>query len=326
MTILFISNVWSDKFPEGNYPLNSRLLEKYHHNQIEKLQIEAPSGLTHLIAMTKLFFGLIKRNKKYDRVIIGYNNMFFTGLLTRWLIRSKQFTTYFLYSKWYTFVKDYNHKLNFITKKLLYWSDLTDLKTADLIWFDTKAHREMLTQYFPIIKNKQSEIEYVHTNYELFNPKNIPKTAMQFKNRVFFHGGYIPLQGTPIITQAINELSSVYILMIGRGHDYQKALSKITIDDNFMFVDSVPYGVLPQCIYESGVCLGGPFGNSEKAKSVITNKTFEYLAVNKKTIVGDTPANKELLDIFPEKKHLIYFCKIDSVKDLKNTILKAMSD
>jgi hypothetical protein len=325
--VLFVSSKWSSKFPDGNYPYNSRILENNKNYQLDLLQIEAPSGAGHLIAILKLIWGLIIRNKKYDNVIIGYNNMFFTVILSRMLVRSRRFTLYFLYSKWYTFVIDYKYKLNPFFKKILYWSDKTDLKSSDINIFDTYQHRSMLSKYFNTIMNKPSNIEYVHTDYKLFNPSKISANMLTFKKRVFFHGGYIPLQGTGIIVKAINKLPEYEFIMVGTGFDYEKSLNLYNPKkDNTLFLDYIAYNGLPFSIASSEVCLGGPFGSSEKAKSVITNKTFEYLAMNKKTIVGDTSANKELLSLFPDKKHLIYFCEINDSKELVKTIKKAMSD
>ena len=328
---LFIETTW-EHFPKGQYPRNKRLYDqlKKEYDAVDRIAIPAPKGMIYrFFGLMKLWGKLIPKLKyRYDMVCTGYNNLFFEDLVIRLFSRSQLYVTDMLYSKWYTFVKDYKHKLSPASRWMMRTADNLKIRMGDFIIVDTKAHHKMLEKYFPRLKYKHTILEYVHTDYKLFDPKIHQDTNhIVFKNRVFFHGGYIPLQGTPIITQAVSELEGVSGVMIGRGHDFKKAYSKYNLkNDNILFVDEVKYTNLPGNIHESEVCLGGPFGTSEKAKAVITNKTFEYLAMNKKTIVGDTPANKELLDIFPEKKHLIYFCKTNSVKDLKNTIIKALKD
>jgi glycosyltransferase involved in cell wall biosynthesis len=63
---------------------------------------------------------------------------------------------------------------------------------------------------------------------------------------------------------------------------------------NIEFLDSVPLSGLPAIIAEADICLGGHFGDSDKAARVIAGKTFQDVAMGKATIMGDNVANREL--------------------------------
>jgi len=323
-----------NKFPGGLYPYNKRIIQKYKGNLYKDYDLELISlphrkgikgKLINYLELMKLIFNT--KIKKCDKLIIGYNDILFPVSILQKIIKPKFIELYPLYSKWYTFVKDYKrYKTDSWYAKLLLKSDKSDFKLSNTIFSDTKTHINLYKKY--ILDENKYDVFYVHTDYELFNPKYISSNKLVDKNLVFFHGGFIPLQGTPIIYQAISGKKNFYTLIFGNGYDYKKAISNYKQGDpektELLHFDYVDYEVLPNHIYSSEVCLGGPFGNSEKAKSVITNKTFEYLAMNKKVIVGDTPANKELLTIFPHKKHLIYFCPINNPQALRKKIDEAL--
>ena len=117
---------------------------------------------------------------------------------------------------------------------------------------------------------------------------------------VLFHGSYLPLHGIDVILRAAEELKGrpgIRFRMVGRGPGYPRitTLAGELGLGNIEFLESVPLESLPNLIAGADICLGGHFGDSDKALRVIAGKTFQDIAMGKPTIVGDTRANHELL-------------------------------
>ena len=64
---------------------------------------------------------------------------------------------------------------------------------------------------------------------------------------------------------------------------------------NVALAQPVPPRVLAAKIAEADICLGGHFGQSEKAGRVIPGKIYQMLAIGRATIATDAPGNRELL-------------------------------
>jgi glycosyltransferase involved in cell wall biosynthesis len=144
---------------------------------------------------------------------------------------------------------------------------------------------------------------------------------------VFFHGTYRPVQGIDIIikaAQALVEHRDIVFKIIGRGPE-KVGIARMVADMGLRNVELlawVPYGELPRQIETSSVCLGGHFSTFDKADRVIAGKTFQYLAMRRPVIVGDTPANRE---IFQDHENVLMVKKGDA-NDLAEAILNLRSD
>jgi glycosyltransferase involved in cell wall biosynthesis len=161
---------------------------------------------------------------------------------------------------------------------------------------DTATHRRYFIDTFGIPDSHVSTY-YVGYDEELFYPRPTPPTSARLV--VFYYGSYLPLHGVEHIVRAAKLLESepeIEFRLIGDGIMYPLArqLADELDVQRLTFHPPVPYADLPAAIAEASVCLGGPFGSNDKARRVIASKTFQFVAMGKPTIVGDSPANREL--------------------------------
>lgn len=114
---------------------------------------------------------------------------------------------------------------------------------------------------------------------------------------ILWYGTCQPLHGVDRILRWAKSLEtdpSLRFRLIGpvraRYDDFLRALAPRTVE----CLEHVPYEELPREIARASLCLSGPFGESAKARRVITGKTYQMLACGKPVLIADTPATKEL--------------------------------
>ncbi|MEM1550699.1 MAG: glycosyltransferase [Nitrososphaerota archaeon] len=165
---------------------------------------------------------------------------------------------------------------------------------ADIVIVDTLSQALYFEQKLGVPSFK-IQVVYVGCDDNLFKPM---KVSSPERPVILFYGTFLPLHGVDVIIRAANLMRDEPVLfrIIGQGQEYDRvyALAKYLNITNVEFIPWVPMQELPLIINQATICLGGPFGGSEKARRVITSKTFQCMAAGKPTIVGDTPANREL--------------------------------
>jgi glycosyltransferase involved in cell wall biosynthesis len=73
----------------------------------------------------------------------------------------------------------------------------------------------------------------------------------------------------------------------------QRMVEELSLS-NLELIGWIPLEQLPNHIALGTICLGGHFSTIPKATRVISTKTFQFIAMQKPTIVGDNPATREL--------------------------------
>ena len=159
----------------------------------------------------------------------------------------------------------------------------------------------------------------------MFYPRPQQKTGEDII--ILSHGSYLPLHGLDTIiyaAQILQKYPHLRFRTVGRGIDYERItkLAETLRLNNIEFIDSVPPDQLPEMIAQADICLGGHFGKSDKAARVIAGKTFQDIAMGKATIVGDTPANRELLTHNVDA----WFCPTGNPNALADGILTLAED
>jgi glycosyltransferase involved in cell wall biosynthesis len=107
--------------------------------------------------------------------------------------------------------------------------------------------------------------------------------------RVVFYGLFTPLQGTPVIGEALGLIAGapIEVTMIGRGQDEAAAKQAAEANASVRWLDWVPAADLPALVAEHDVCLG-IFGTGDKALRVVPNKVYQGAAAGCAVITSDT--------------------------------------
>jgi glycosyltransferase involved in cell wall biosynthesis len=110
--------------------------------------------------------------------------------------------------------------------------------------------------------------------------------------------------------------------IIGDGQEKDKIIKlKESLKlENVNFAGNMPLVGLADKISTADVALG-IFGDTKKAKRVIPNKVYEYVAMRKPIITADTPAMRELFD-----NNEIFFVEISNPQKIAEAILLVKSD
>jgi len=115
---------------------------------------------------------------------------------------------------------------------------------------------------------------------------------------VIFFGSYTPLQGAPVIGEAIallrTEAPEISFTMIGRGQDYEATRDAGARNDRVRWLDWVEPEELPALVARFDVCLG-IFGTGPKGLRVVPNKVFQGAAAGAAIVTSDTGPQREAL-------------------------------
>jgi glycosyltransferase involved in cell wall biosynthesis len=115
--------------------------------------------------------------------------------------------------------------------------------------------------------------------------------------RVVFFGSFTPLQGAPVIGEALRLLAEddrFAFTIVGRGQDYEATRAAAGAAPNVEWVDWVEPEELPYLVACHDVCLG-IFGTGPKAFRVVPNKVFQGAAAGTAIVTSDTaPQRHEL--------------------------------
>lgn len=232
----------------------------------------------------------------YDLVFIG----FYGYLLMPWARRLTRRPVVFdaFVSNYDTLCFDRQRfRPHSIAGRLAFWLDRVCCSMADRVLLDTASHKAYFADTFHLPADHLRYL-YVGCNEDIFFPQPKPRSGGEF--RVLYYSSYLPLHGVEHIVTAARLLDGrqgLRFRLIGRGMNYPKVrrLAEQFGVSNVEFLPAVPYAQLPAEIAAADVCLGGPFGDTPKARRVIPGKTFQFLAMARPVIATDTPGNRELL-------------------------------
>jgi glycosyltransferase involved in cell wall biosynthesis len=309
LKVLFISG------RESAYTRNSVILKGLKANGVEIIEC-TDSSKSYLLRYPKVLLKFIfKKREDFDLIFIGFLGQPLVPIIKK--ISNKPIVFDAFLSTYDTMCYERKKlKPDSVGGRFFYWLDKRSCELADKVLLDTDAHIDYFVNTFDLKRDKFQRV-FVGADDSIFHPMNLDKDNTIF--RVFYYGTYLPLQGIGYIIKAAKKLEAyndIQFKIVGKGMEYKKIMKLVQELEinNIEFVDWIPYKELPLEIAKSDVCLGGHFSNIDKAKRVISGKTYQFVAMKKPVIIGDNPANREL---FEHRKNamLVEMANADALAD-----------
>jgi glycosyltransferase involved in cell wall biosynthesis len=234
----------------------------------------------------------LRRDGRPDATIVGYLGHF-DVLLARLLFPRDTILLDLL-----VFAADTARDRGFGRRRLLGLLGALDrlaIACATIVAVDTQEHLDLL----PPRQRKKGIVVPVGASAEWFaaGPESPPMNAGPV--RVVFFGLFTPLQGAPVIGEALGALAGVdriQTTMIGTGQDLAASRRAAGDNLNVTWLDWVDHDKLPDLVAGHDVCLG-IFGTSAKARRVVPNKVYQGAAAGCAVVTSDTdPQRRTLAD------------------------------
>lgn len=302
MRILFIAG------REPAYMRNAVILDGLRKNGIEIIECTSSSSsylVRYLMVLGKF---ILNREKDFDAIFVGYFGQPLVPVIRKLTNKPIIFDAFL--SSYDTMCFDRRRfKPNSLGGRFFYWLDRYSCELADKVLLDTNAHVDYFVDLFGLRREKFQQL-FVGADDSIFFPQQGKRNDQIF--RVFYWSIYHPLHGVEYIIRAAEKLKSyenIEFEIVGSGMEYKRIreLAEKQKLSNIKFVEWIPfnefYTTIAQKIALADICIGGHFSDIGKAKRVIAEKTFEFIAMRKPVIVGDNPANREL---FEDRKNALF--------------------
>jgi glycosyltransferase involved in cell wall biosynthesis len=183
-----------------------------------------------------------------------------------------------------------------LKQRLLTLIDAAALRAADIVVVDTEEHLEIVPEKY----RSKAVVVYVGApkpwHAAAVEPSGTALSAGSGPLKVVFYGLYTPLQGTPVIGEALGRLAGapIEVTMIGGGQDEAETKRAAAANTAVRWLDWVPAAELPALVAAHDVCLG-IFGTGDKALRVVPNKVFQGAAAGCAVITSDTAPQRRVL-------------------------------
>lgn len=299
-----------------NYSRNKILISGLRVNGVEVIECN-----TTLVGFKK-YLDLIRKHWRlrndYEVMVIGFPGQQLV-LLAKLLSRKPVILDAYL-SLYDSLVYDrQQYSSRSLKAKYLWLIEWLACQLADKVLLDTNIHIQYFVETFKVSSKKFWRI-FIGADDKIFYPRPQLKEVKEFL--LHFHGTYIPLQGVSYIIEAANILrkEKVIFQLVGNGQEYNKVkklVKDLALEKVVRLIDYQLPEKLAEYVSQANLCLG-IFGDTAKAKRVIPNKVYEYLAMKKPVITGDSVAIRE---VFKENNELAW-CGMADAQSLANKILE----
>ena len=234
-----------------------------------------------------------RRGPAPDAIVVGYMGHFDVRL-ARLLFRRTTIVLDHLIGASDT-ARDRNLSGGGLKAKLLTAIDAGALKSADVIVVDTDEHLANL----PEEHRSRGVVVPVGAPEDWFAAapaQEAPGRGEDAPLRVAFFGLYTPLQGAPVIGEALGKLAGapVEVTMVGHGQELEATRKAAGGGCPTTWIEWVDSAELPALVADHDVCLG-IFGTGPKALRVVPNKVFQGAAAGCAIITSDTAPQRRAL-------------------------------
>jgi glycosyltransferase involved in cell wall biosynthesis len=169
--------------------------------------------------------------------------------------------------------------------------DRAAVRAADLVVVDTEGHRQLL----PEPDRTDAVVVHVGAPRQWFHE---PKPRDGGPLRAIFFGIFTPLQGAPVIGEALRLLdpdpANVHFTMVGRGQEFELTRRLAGSSSAVQWLDWVEYEKLPGLVADHDICLG-IFGANPKGLRVIPNKVYQGAAAGCAIVTSDSEPQRASL-------------------------------
>ena len=190
--------------------------------------------------------------------------------------------------------------------RLIDWYVRWVLRRSAVVLEDTDAQADYSAHVYAAPRDKYAVVPVGADERIFYQRPQLPRTDGRFE--VLFFGTMLPLHGMDILLGAIellkttSRIEGIHFTLIG-GRGNRRVLDAIgtfvrdhKLDEDVTYISWVPYHELPERIATADLCIGGPLGDTPQARRVVTGKTYQFLAMGKATLVGETEARTEFID------------------------------
>lgn len=281
----------SNEIPSGN---GGTLLKKILESQNVEV-VECHEDIDNFPSFIKAYVKLFLKHLKleYDIMIIPWRGILTLPLAK--IIHRKPIIYFPAFSIFDTLVHDRKKiKENSLKAKLVHTVDKVACKWVDRVILESTEEINYFVREFGLPKEKFLQLPLA-ADESIFSPQL--NKAVSDKFTVFFFGTFIPLHGVETIVRSaiiLRNHSDISFTICGDGQT-RPEIEKIVRENNLKnikLLGLVSKETLLENLKKSDVCLG-IFGNTGKARKVVTNKVFQILASKKPLITMDSPAAVE---------------------------------
>lgn len=282
-----------------------KIIKKY----AEKYSVVCFNDKLYIARIIKVYFSLLVKliKEKYDVIFVGFApQLLLPFYFLRFFGKTKIIITDFFISVYDTFVDDRKKiKDNSFIAKIMKWVDEKTLTNTDFAICDTNVHGDYFCKEFNFAGNKMLTL-YIEADTSLYYPMDIARPEkIKSKFVVVYFGGMQNVHGVDIVLEAasiLDNYENIFFYIIGPLK--KEMVDKYLKFKNIEMIRWLEQKKLAEYISFADICLGGHFnGKIKKALNTIPGKVYIFKAMNKKVILGDTPANRE---VFEENDENIY--------------------